>query len=1275
MALKVGELFASFNLDSSGVDGEVKDIEDKLGGLGGEKLKEAGESLGGLTDTVVEWGKAIYESGAGFNEEMGKVAALREIDLNTEEGQAQMAALTDKALEMAAKTKFTTKEAAEAMTYMAMAGWDTQEIMSGLPGVMYLAAAAGEDLATTSDIVTDAMTAFGMEADEAGHFSDVLARVTTNSNTNVGLLGETFKYCAGLAGAMGYTLEDTSVAIGLMANRGIKGSQAGTALKNIMTRLAKPTDEVAAAMEMMGISLDDGNGNMLSFRDVMLQMRQGFGGLKISADELIAAQSNLDSQLESGKITEEDYNTQVGKLMERAYGAEGALKAQAAATLAGKYGLAGLLAIVGATDEEFAAMCAAVDDADGAAERMGQTMLDNAAGDVAKLLSAINVLQTSMWQLADGPFREIVQGLTGIVTGFNEMDEGAKEGIIKMGVLAAAIGPVLSGAGGLVAALPMLIHGLAALVTPLGLITIGLVAMGAAMMDSEGNIGKAFNELLGTGADKLAELGVTVENLDLGDRMEGFLESIRTGAENFLPKIFGSIVKILVTLMGDLASEMPAIADTAASLFETLVGGIFDALPSLLSGFAGLMTAVWEAILGNGEDPGMLTDIADFAVTLAQDLVDMVSRGFEGMEANDSTLVDAASGLIQGLVNALPHLVDAAGNIISAGAQIASKIFESLAKGLAEADQSDLGTQIGSVAVELLNTLLESFKNMDAETLVTNIGSAVVSALGVLGDIIGSLIMNLLTPETLSNVWEMGATIARLLLKAVETAFNSAGNFMQNLLTALFGPFLDWLDGILREAGLYGENEMPELRIGETTVDMGYAQFSVENEDKAKQLLGAALAMYTTGGIDEYFSDQAQRNLTSILTEASKNSAFDLNVFVGRLWGAIITNGKTNDPAGIREIFEKKFSEIGIDISGIVDDAFYESLAGAWHPDENGRMVYDKAVFDAAWMELAKRLFVSENAGQTMEEAAADAAAEAKDEALAAAEAELSGIGGEASEVVGEAGESIVKAMDGAASEAGVGGFAAAVTETGGEAEAAALSVGDGVVQAFLMAMSAENGALIGTQFTGGITQGITEGGAGVSGAATAAGEAAKTAGGAAASAAAGVEIGRNFGLGFANGIRAMIGAVSEAAASLGAAAVSGLGGSLKIGSPSKLTHETGLNFDRGFILGVEGLMDDAANAARQLGSGAARSLEYAASDMGRMAADGMSVPVTGRGPALMSRVGASDGVSEEAIDRYTQRIVDAMEKISIVMDSTDVGHLVSGTVSADIAHGSAQRR
>ena len=175
--------------------------------------------------------------------------------------------LSAKAKQMGATTKFSATESATALKYMAMAGWKTNQMVSGLSGVMNLAAASGEDLGTVSDIVTDSMTAFGLKAKDSGHFADVLAKASSSSNTNVAMMGETFKYVAPLAGSMKYSIEDTATAVGLMANAGIKGSQAGTELRSILTRLVKPPKDAAAALSALGISTTKADGSMKLLQD------------------------------------------------------------------------------------------------------------------------------------------------------------------------------------------------------------------------------------------------------------------------------------------------------------------------------------------------------------------------------------------------------------------------------------------------------------------------------------------------------------------------------------------------------------------------------------------------------------------------------------------------------------------------------------------------------------------------------------------------------------------------------------------------------------------------------------------------------------------------------------------------------------------------------------------------------------------------------------------------------------------------------------------------
>ena len=274
---------------------------------------------------------------------------------------------------------------------------------------MNLAAASGEDLATTSDIVTDALTAFGMTAGDATHFADVLATASSNANTNVGMMGETFKYVAPVAGALGYNAEDTALAIGLMANSGIKASQAGTALRSMLTRLAKPTEEVELAMEELGISIDDGEGNMKSFKEIMDDLRSGFGELMIPQDEFNERLSSLNSNLVDGTLSQKEYDAEIERLIGLAYGAEGAEKAKYAAMLAGQEAMSGLLAIVNASEDDFNKLTESIYSCDGAAAQMAETMIDNLQGQITILKSGLEGLGVSFYESVQEPLKDIAK--------------------------------------------------------------------------------------------------------------------------------------------------------------------------------------------------------------------------------------------------------------------------------------------------------------------------------------------------------------------------------------------------------------------------------------------------------------------------------------------------------------------------------------------------------------------------------------------------------------------------------------------------------------------------------------------------------------------------------------------------------------------------------------------------------------------------------------------------------------------------------------------------
>lgn len=278
--------------------------------------------------------------------------------------------LTAKAQEMGATTKFTATESAEAFNYMAMAGWKPQQMIDGISGIMSLAAASGEDLGTTSDIVTDAITAFGLTAGDAGHFADVLAQASANANTDVSMLGESFKYVAPVAGAMKYSIEDTSLALGLMASANVKGSMSGTALKTSIANMVKPTNDMAEAMDKYGISITDGEGNLKSLKGVIDNVRGSLGGL--SRDEQTAV----------------------------------------ASTIFGKEAMAGMLAIVNASEEDYNKLSNAIYNANDAAEDMADTMLDNLKGSFTLMQSAIEGTENAFGKRLSPYLRGIAGGIT-----------------------------------------------------------------------------------------------------------------------------------------------------------------------------------------------------------------------------------------------------------------------------------------------------------------------------------------------------------------------------------------------------------------------------------------------------------------------------------------------------------------------------------------------------------------------------------------------------------------------------------------------------------------------------------------------------------------------------------------------------------------------------------------------------------------------------------------------------------------------------------------------
>ena len=407
--LKWKQTVAETEAELGRLQNELRQIPNSLQVVGqkmqavGDKMQSVGKSMTMyLTLPIVGLGTAAVKTAADFEAGMSKVKAI------SGASASEMDALTEKAKEMGETTIFSATESAEALQYMAMAGWKTEDMLNGLEGIMNLAAASGADLATTSDIVTDALTAFGKSAEESGHLADVMAAAASNANTNVEMMGETFKYAAPIAGTLGVSMEDMAVATGLMANAGVKATNAGTALRAGLTRLAAPPKAAAAALNKYGITISDTEGNMLSLREIMENLRGALGDL--STTEQTAALN----------------------------------------AIFGKNALSGWAAVLNATEADFNKLAVAIDGSSGSAKSMADTMKDNLKGQLTLLKSQLESVGIEFGTAIMPYVKQFVKGLGDVVTWFKKLSPETKNLIVGIGGLLAVAGPLLTIGGKMV---------------------------------------------------------------------------------------------------------------------------------------------------------------------------------------------------------------------------------------------------------------------------------------------------------------------------------------------------------------------------------------------------------------------------------------------------------------------------------------------------------------------------------------------------------------------------------------------------------------------------------------------------------------------------------------------------------------------------------------------------------------------------------------------------------------------------------------------------------
>ena len=543
----------------------------------GKQIERSGKAIAGVGTNLT---KTVTAPIAGIGVASVKLAADFEKGMSTVQSISgatgeELEKLSNTAKEMGLKTKYSASESTEAFKYMAMAGWKAKEMAEGIEGIMYLAGATGEDLAGTSDIVTDALTAFGMKANDTKDFVDVLAQTANKSNTSVSMLGESFKYVAPVAGALQFNVQDVSTALGLMANSGIKASSAGTALRSLFTRMAKPTKESQTAMDALRISLTDSQGNMKSLDTIMRETRKSFAGL-------------TESQ-----------------------------KAQYAAALAGKTGMSGLLAIVNSADSDFNELSTAIYNSNGACKKMYDTANNNLSGQLTILKSTVEGIGISFGERLLPYIKQGTEFIQRLADKFNSLTKAQQDTIIKVGLIAAAVGPAIflfgrtvMVVGKLVKTVGMVGNAFKTAKTVMGLVTapanavvLGLAAVvvaGVLIYKNWDKIKAAAGRLWNFVKNIFQRIGISGDSLKkklapigqkfsaIGEHIQGFWKVVSP----VLSKIGEAVHAVFSVAIG-------AAMGSAIGYFNSLFDGITTMISGLLTAFDGILTFITGVFTGN----------------------------------------------------------------------------------------------------------------------------------------------------------------------------------------------------------------------------------------------------------------------------------------------------------------------------------------------------------------------------------------------------------------------------------------------------------------------------------------------------------------------------------------------------------------------------------------------------------------------------------------------------------------------------------------------------
>lgn len=966
MATDVGSAVGYLDLDISGflsglqsAQSQANTASKNIATTIGNNLQSTGKSMTSagstltktVTTPVLGLGTAAVKVTSDFESAMSKVSAISGAT------GGDLDALNKKAQEMGAKTKFSATESAEAFTYMAMAGWKTEDMLSGIDGIMSLAAADGLDLATTSDIVTDALTAFGLSASDSGHFADVLAKASSNANTNVSMLGESFKYAAPVAGALGYSAEDTAIALGLMANAGIKGSQGGTALRGSLTRLIKPTDDAAALMEQYGLSMTNADGSMKSLGEVMNMLRDKLGGL-----------------------TEAE-------------------QAQVAAQIFGQEAMSGMLAIINASDSDYAKLTDAIYDADGAAQQMADTMLDNLSGQLTLLKSALEGLAIQFGEILMPYIKQFVTWLQNLTQKLQELTPEQKEQIVKWAAIAAAIGPVLMVLGKLTSSVGSIIttfgkipgaiakakSAFTAVSAAIGGISAPVVAVVAAI----GVLIAAFANLWKTNEEFRNKMTAIWDGIK--SKFESFAQGIvdRLNALGFDFENFGEVVK---AIWDGFCSVLAPVFEAAFEIISSVLGTVLDVLTGILDVFIGIFTGNWEQCWNGIKE--IFVGIWNGLVGILQSLGNMLLGIFDAVCGWFGTTWDETwTNIKQFFVDIWNGITSFFSNVISSIKMAVSNFITTIINFFAQ-----LPTNIANFITNAYNSVVTWVSNMVAKAreMGQNFLNAVVSFFTNLPYKVGYFIGNTLTniviwvgnmvakaremgTNFLNNVVSFFTQLPGKVLQFITSAFNNVQtwatnmvnkaremgtNFINNVVsffTQLPGKVLQFITSAFNNVQTWATNMANKAREMGTNFINNVVSFMQQLPGKIKQHLDSAI-----NNLETWVTQMGQKGKEAVqsLIDNVKSAASGIADKVKSI-GSDIVSGVWN---GIKAAKDTFVSNVKSFFSGIVDDV--KDALGIGSPskvfrDEVGRWLPPGVVqgFEAAMPSAMKAIQKDLNKG------------------------------------------------------------------------------------------------------------------------------------------------------------------------------------------------------------------------------------------------------------------------------------------------------------------------